>query len=191
MANKKHESPHILAYIMEIDKAIRNGEFPNASSMNKKMGWTISRSTFLRYMDILKGSWYLLGYSHSSNKIRTYAMPRIRNCEITERLFSLPKDFKRENHIDPEMGVWNSSSDTFTVEIEFESRLKTFVSERIWHKDQILRENADGSVNLSFATNQVDQTVAWVLSFAGGAKVLNPPEIRKQVAKAARKILKG
>lgn len=27
MANKKHESPHILAYIMEIDKAIRNGEF--------------------------------------------------------------------------------------------------------------------------------------------------------------------
>ena len=191
MANKKHESPHILAYIMEIDKAIRNGEFPNASSMNKKMGWTISRSTFLRYMDILKGSWYLLGYSHSSNKIRTYAMPRIRNCEITERLFSLPKDFKRENHIDPEMGVWNSSSDTFTVEIEFESRLKTFVSERIWHKDQILRENADGSVNLSFATNQVDQTVSWVLSFAGGAKVLNPPEIRKQVAKAARKILKG
>ena len=43
MANKKHESPHILAYIMEIDKAIRNGEFPNASSMNKKMGWTIKR----------------------------------------------------------------------------------------------------------------------------------------------------
>ena len=138
-----------------------------------------------------KGSWYLLGYSHSSNKIRTYAMPRIRNCKITEKSFSLPKDFKLENHIDPEMGVWTSSAQTFTVEIEFERQLKTFVSERIWHKDQILRENADGSVNLSFATNQVDQTVAWVLSFAGGAKVLNPPEIRKQVAKAARKILKG
>ena len=223
MANKKHESPHILAYIMEIDKAIRNGEFPNASSMNKKMGWTISRSTFLRYMDILrtltrrrwnltlrgtdtftptrlilclrpcwlKVSWYLLGYSHSSNKIRTYAMPRIRKCEITERLFSLPKDFKLENHIAPEIGVWTSSSDTFTVEIEFESRLKTFVSKRIWHKDQILRENADGSVYLSFKTNQLGHTVSWVLSFAGEAKILNPPELKKEVAKAARRILNG
>ena len=328
MANKKHESPHILAYIMEIDKAIRNGEFPNASSMNKKMGWAISRSTFLRYMDILretykapvefdfkrngyfytdttyfmphvmlvegelltlstilplmdqykntplegafrglmkkltemlpdsisvdsslinnevhfisdpitriadgvfenvlrgtklhrtltleyktvaasdydrrdfdpyhiicqKGSWYLLGYSHSSEAIRLYAMPRIRKCEITERHFSIPKDFKLESHIHPEMGVWNNSGSEFTVEILFENRLKTFVSERIWHKNQILRENADGSVFLSFATNQIDQTVAWVLSFAGGAKVLNPPEIQEQVAKAARKILAG
>ena len=46
MSKTKHESPHILAYIMEIDRAIRNGEYPNAAKMNKKMGWTISRSTF-------------------------------------------------------------------------------------------------------------------------------------------------
>ncbi|MBO5608519.1 MAG: WYL domain-containing protein [Treponema sp.] len=328
MAKNKHESPHILSYIMEIDKAIRNGEFPNASSMNKKMGWTISRSTFLRYMDILrdtykapvefdfkrngyfytdktyfmphvmltegelltlstilplldqykntplegayrglmqkmiemlpdsisvdsslinnevhfisnpitrleegvfenvlratklhrtltfeyktataidyekrefdpyhvicqKESWYLLGFSHSSEAIRIYAMPRIRKCRITEKQFSIPKDFKIENHIDPEMGVWNSSAGTFTVEIEFESRIKTFVSERHWHTGQVLRENANGSVYLSFKTNQLEQTAAWILSFAGMAKVLNPPELKKEVAKAARKILKG
>lgn len=35
-----------------------------------------------------KGSWYLLGFSHSSQAIRLYAMPRIRKCEITEK--SLP-----------------------------------------------------------------------------------------------------
>lgn len=93
-------------------------------------------------------------------------MPRIRKCEITERQFSLPKDYKLEDHIDPELGVWTSSAQTFTVEIEFERQLKTFVSERIWHKDQILRENADGSVYLSVKTNQLGHTVSWVLSFA-------------------------
>jgi len=326
MAKNKHESPHILAYIMEIDKAIRNDEYPNANSMNRKMGWTISRSTFLRYMDILrdtyhapvefdfkkngycytdkayfmsqvmlaegelltlstilplldqykntplegafrslmekltemlpdsisvdsslinnevhfisdpitclengvfenilratklhrtlrleyktatssdyqtrefdpyhilcqKGSWYILGFSHSSEAIRLYAMPRIRKCEITEKSFSVPRDFKIENHIDPEMGVWNNSGGMFNVEIEFESSLKTFVTERIWHKEQVLRENADGSVYLSFETNQLSQTVAWILSFAEGAKVLNPPELKEEVAKAAQKIL--
>lgn len=37
----------------------------------------------------------------------------------------------------------------------------------------------------------LDHTVSWVLSFAGEAKILNPPELKKEVAKAARRILKG
>lgn len=136
-----------------------------------------------------KGSWYLLGFSHLSEALRLYAMPRIRKCEITEKSFSVPRDFKIENHLAPEMGVWNNSGESFTVEIEFEAKLKTFVTERIWHKNQLLRENADGSIYLSFKTNQINQTVAWILSFAGGAKVLNPPELKEEVAKAAQKIL--
>ena len=326
MTKRKHESPHILAYIMEIDRAIRNGEYPNATKMNKKMGWTISRSTFIRYMDILrdtynapvefdfkkngyfytdsayfiqqvmlnegelltlsailpmldqykntsleptfralmqklvqvlpdsvsvdsslinnevhficapvtpladgvfetvlratklhrtlrleyktalatdyetrefdpyhlicqKGSWYLLGVSHHSHAVRIYALPRIRSCQITENRFTIPADFSIEKHIDPEMGVWNNSGEKFRVEIEFAPHLKTFISERIFHKDQIMREKADGSVFLTFETNQVGQTASWVLGFAGGAKVLNPPELREQVRRAAKWIL--
>lgn len=326
MNQSRHESPHILAYIMEIDKAIRNGEYPNAAKMNKKMGWTISRSTFLRYMDILrttynapvefdftkngyrytdstffiqqvmlkegelltlsmilplldqykntpleasfknlmrklmdmlpdsvlvdssfinnevhfitdpitkleegvfetvlkatklhrtlqleyktsqnttysvrefnpyhiicqKGSWYLLGFSYNSNAVRLYAMPRIRMCRITEKKFFIPHHFKIEKHIDPEMGVWNNSGNSFKVEIEFAASLKTYVTEREWHKDQMMKENSDGTVSLSFETNQIDQTAAWILSFAGGAKILNPPELRQQVREAAKKIL--
>ena len=303
MSKTKRESPHILAYIMEIDKAIRNGEYPNAAKMNKKMGWTISRSTFLRYMDILrdtynapvefdfkkngyyytdsayfikqvmlnegelltlsailpmldqykntplegafralmkklvqalpdsvlvdsslinnevhfisdpvtpladgvfetalratklrrtlhlqyktalasdyssrefdpyhlicqKGSWYLLGFSHHSKAVRIYALPRIRSCQITEKRFTIPADFTIEKHIDPEMGVWNNTGEDFTVEIEFAPGLKTFVRERVFHKDQTMRETSDGSVLLSFKTNQLGQTASWVLGFA-------------------------
>ena len=322
----KHESPHILSYVIEIDKAIRNGEFPNANKMNKKKGWTISRSTFLRYMDILrdsynapaefdykkngyyytdntyflqqvmlkegellslstilplmeqykntpleasfrnlmqklvemlpdtisvdsafinnevhfisapvtkiqdgvfeavlratklhrtlqieyktatalefnlrefdpdhiicqKGSWYVLGFSYHSNAVRLYAMSRIRTCTLTEKTFQIPADFKLEEHIDPEMGVWSNSGEHFTVEIEFAKWLKTYVMERVWHKTQTIRENDDGTVYLSFETNQIDQTVNWILSFAGGAKVLSPQVLKDSVKAAAQKIL--
>ena len=37
----------------------------------------------------------------------------------------------------------------------------------------------------------LDHTVSWVLSFAGEAKILNPPELKREVAKGARRILKG
>lgn len=328
MEQSKRNSPHILAYVMEIDKAVRNGEYPNANKMNKKMGWEISRATFGRYIDILKdtfdaplefdfrkngyyytdstfflpqmmlnegelltlstilplldqykntplessfrklmqkliqmlpdsitvdsalinnevhfisdpvthiekgvfesvlkatklhrtldmkyktaqssdyetrefdpyhiicqkGSWYVLGFSHHSEAIRLYAMPRIQKCEISEKRFTIPQDFSIEKYIDTELGIWNNNIDTFNVEVEFSNSLKTFVSERTWHKGQIIRENPDGTIYLSFETNQLAQTAAWILSFAGRAKVLNPPELKEQVRQAAQKILEN
>ena len=138
-----------------------------------------------------KGSWYVLGYSHHAQAIRLYAMPRIRKCKTTNEKFSIPKDFKLEQHIDVQMGAWGYNSEKFKVEIEFVKGLKTFVMERTWHKGQTVKENKDGSVYLSFETNQLSQVASWVMSFTGGAKVLNPPELKKRVADAAREILKN
>ncbi len=328
MPQEKRNAPHILAYIMEIDKDIRNGEYPNTNTMNQKHGWNISRSTFGRYIDILrdtynapvefdfkkngyyytdptyfmrqvmlkegdlltlsiilplleqykntplessfkslmqkitqmlpdsitidsalindevhfisnpttklqkgvfetalkairarktltleykrsyeneyttsefepyrlicqKGSWYLLGLSRRSNQIRIYAMPRIKSCKMTQKKFTIPSDFKLERHIDPQIGVWNDNRKKIKVEVEFEKEFKTFVTEREWHAGQKMRQNKDGTVYLSFSTNQITQTANWILSFAGGAKVLNPPELREQVKAAAKKILQG
>ena len=53
-----------------------------------------------------------------------------------------------------------------------------------------MKENDDGTVYLSFETNQLSQVAAWVMSFTGGARVLNPPQLKNQVADAAREILK-
>ncbi len=326
MPKEKRNAPHILAYIMEIDKAIRNGEYPNTNKMNQKLGWSISRSTFGRYIDILrdtynapaeydfkkngyyytdptyfmkqvmlkegdllsfsiilplleqykntplegsfrglmqkitqmlpesitidsalindevnfisepvakiqkgvfetvlkaaklrktlsleykranedqwqesafdpyrlicqKGSWYLLGFSHRSEQIRIYAMPRIRSCKVTQKRFTIPQDFRLERHIDPQMGLWNNKGKSIKVELEFSKELKNYVTEREWHSGQKMRQNKDGTVYLSFSTNQITQTATWILSFAGACKVLNPPELKEQVVQAAKKIL--
>ena len=317
---------HIFSYIFQIDKDIRNGDYPNANKLNKEHGWNLSRSTLGRYINVLrddygapvefdfqkngyyytdktffiqqvmlkegelltlstilplleqykntpleksyrdlmekliqmlpdsitvdsalinnevhfisdpitsleagvfegvlkatkmhrtlrmeyksaqkdayeermfdpyhlicqKGSWYLLGYSHSSNAVRLYAMPRIKNCKVTKEKFSVPKDFKLENRIDVQMGAWGNSGKTYKVEIQFEKGLKTYVMERTWHKGQTLRQNKDGSVYLSFETNQLMQTASWIMSFSGGAKALNPPELKEMVIQAAKRIL--
>ena len=322
----KRNATHILSYIFQIDKDIRNGDYPNANKLNKEHGWNLSRSTFGRYINILrddygapveydfqkngyyytdntffiqqvmlkegelltlstilplleqykntpleksyrdlmekliqmlpetitvdsalinnevhfisdpittlekgvfenvlkatkmhktllleyktaqntdyeerrfdpyhmicqKGSWYVLGYSYHAQAVRLYAMPRIRKCEITKEKFSIPKDFKLDEHIDVQMGAWGNSGEKFKVEIVFVKGLKTYVMERTWHKGQTLRENKDGTVYLSFETNQLGQTASWILSFAGGAKILNPPKLRNYVQDAARQIL--
>lgn len=77
-------------------------------------------------------------------------MPRIRNSIMTEKQFTIPKDFKLEQHIDIQMGAWRNSGQQYKVEIEFVKGLKTFVLERNWHKGQVIRENKDGTIYLSF-----------------------------------------
>ena len=39
--------------------------------------------------------------------------------------------------------------------------------------------------------DELEMFSKWVMSFTGGAKVLNPPELKKRVADAAREILKN
>ncbi len=73
----------------------------------------------------------------------------------------------------------------------WETFLKTYVMERTWHKGQTVHENKDDSVYLSFETNQLNQVVAWVMSFTDGAKVLNPPELKQRGADTPKEILKN
>ena len=113
----------------------------------------------------------------------------MRNCVITKDKFSIPKDFKLEDHIDVQVGVWGNSGEQYKVEIEFVKDLKTYVMERTWHKGQTIRENPDGTVYLSFETNQLGQTASWIMSFTGGAKALNPPKLKEQIKDAAQRIL--
>ena len=59
MAQKKQKefksnTYHTLNYLMKIDQAIRNGEYPNANKLNKKFGTDFSRSTFGRYIRTLQ-----------------------------------------------------------------------------------------------------------------------------------------
>ncbi len=136
-----------------------------------------------------KGSWYIIGHSFHADDIRVYALPRIKNARILEKKFIIPKDFRLEKYIDPEVGIWKSTSEPLKVELLFDRAFRSYILEREWHKTQKIQENDDGTVYLSFETNQISQTVNWIMQFCGQVQIINPPEIKEAVYAAARKIL--
>ena len=72
------------------------------------------------------------------------------------------------------------------VELEFSSEVGTFALDRIWHKDQVVKEKADGSVYVSFKTTQLREVVRFVLGQGHTVKVLGPEELRAAVVDEAR-----
>lgn len=136
-----------------------------------------------------KGNWYVCGYCHEKKDIRIYALSRIKDLELTSEYFKPDPSFKIEKYIDPDFGIWTSSEEPKKIELLFDKSINTYILERSWHQTQQIEQKEDGSVYLSFSTNQIQETLHWVLSFGGSVKVLNPPELADLVQKEAKKIL--
>lgn len=135
-----------------------------------------------------KGNWYIIGHCHKHNDIRVYALSRMKDIEITKDKFQIEKDFNVKKYIDPEFGIWLNSEQPKKIELLFNSNLNTYILERVWHVNQECKQNPDGSVYLSFMSNQLQETLHWVLSFGSSVKVLNPPELQNKLKEEIKKL---
>ena len=143
-----------------------------------------------------RGNWYIIckeinppkenTTAHPSGNIRNFALSRIKNPVLGKESFTVPKDFDVTNYFDSETGVWLSDTKPIKVELEFSPEVATFATDRIWHKNQTVRENKDGSVYLSFETTQLREVVRFVLGQGHTVKVMGPEEVKKAVREELR-----
>ena len=58
-------------------------------------------------------------------------------------------------------------------------------------KNQKCRQEKDGSVYLSFESNQMQETLFWILHFGLSVKILNPPELKQMYKEKLEKMSKN
>ena len=75
------------------------------------------------------------------------------------------------------------------VVIRFEPRWSTWISERSWHPSQSLRPLPGGALELRMEVGGTEELCSWILSFGGGAEVLEPASLRGDVERELRAAL--
>lgn len=135
-----------------------------------------------------QGDWYMLAWCHKHEEIRLFSLARIGQCQVTEASFEVPEDFSPEKHIDPSFGIWSGEKNQMNVELMFAPVLHNYVMERNFHPSEQKKEMKDGSVLITFQTNQLTQLVNWVMTFGKSVKVLNPPELVQEVKKTIKEL---
>ena len=123
---------------------------------------------------------YLVGYSHRAGEIRTFAVERIRNVEVTEDMFELPQSFSLAERFEQGFGLIEEPP--MEVNIWIAPNWAFFVKERSWHPTQALQTQKDGSVILTMRCGGLDELTSWVLSFGPGARVLGPQALIDNVS---------
>jgi predicted DNA-binding transcriptional regulator YafY len=105
-------------------------------------------------------------------------MSDIRTSE-TEH-FELPATFDVSQYVHGELGVAPPSRTRFIV--EFEARAADDVKTKRFHPQQRIGTAPDGRVRVSLPLVDTRAAIAFVLSWGDAAKIVDPPELEREVA---------
>ena len=145
------------------------------------------------HLGCVNNQWYLFGFDLARKELRTFALPRIREAQMTNTKFKRPADFTIAKHLGGAFGVF-TGTERLLVRIRFDAFAARLVSERQWHPSQkirILGKRGSDGIELTMELASIEEVKRWVLSWGGHARVIEPKELADRVKKSARAILEG
>jgi predicted DNA-binding transcriptional regulator YafY len=130
------------------------------------------------------GWWYLVGFCHTRQIVRTFRVDRISALEILEQSFNVTQDFDIQAYLAQE----DTSHPALTVLMHFSPQMASVARDNTlaWEK---LEELPDGGVIVTFKASDVIWATSWALSYGPGVIVLEPEEVRRSVCAWAQAIL--
>jgi predicted DNA-binding transcriptional regulator YafY len=135
-----------------------------------------------------KGNWYVIGHCHDKGEPRMFAFSRMKNAALTKNRFVIPEGFNAHDYFDKEMGVWADARVPQAIELLFDREIAAFAVDREWHSGQTVEEREDGSVYVSFETNQMPEVLHFVLGQGHTVKALGPAELVERVKSETERV---
>lgn len=148
--------------------------------------YTVSRDVHSRrevdpyHLHWKDGAWYLIGYCHTREEIRIFALDRMENLDRTEGRYQRPGDFDVNEYLGHSWSMERGEQERL-VRIAFDRVQARWIRERIWMEGQEIEEQADGGLVLAFRASGLGAVKRWVLGFGRHAAVLEPEELRRAV----------
>jgi len=137
----------------------------------------------------INGEWFLFAFDHLRKDLRTFVPTRIKAIRPTGHTFERRQAFSLDKRLRGSFGVQSGQGD-FDVVIRFNERVAEYIREKRWHDSQQLRELKRGGIEMRLQLSSLAEIGRWVLSWAGDAVVVRPPELAQWVRQAARKVLR-
>ena len=126
------------------------------------------------------GLWYLVGFCHMREEMRTFRVDRIQKVTPLGDRFAMPRDFDVREYLLRTMRF----EPIYRVMVHLEASVAPQVREHQGHWMEIA-DHKDGSITARFGVATLDWTTGWVLSHGSAARVLEPPELIACVCQAA------
>lgn len=202
LSTKKEGVPqHIILKADELSSSVKNHlDMLHQAIVNYKTieltykGIYSSRES-VRYLDpyylfFHDDIWYLRGYCHLKNDVRTFALDRIISVRTLNKNF-IPKDISPEDDLSGAFGPVVSGKPVEVV-LRFDAEIKPFVIRKKWHQSQKVKELKNGSIEVRFRVNGIEGIKTWIYRWLPHVEVVAPKKlkeiIRAELRTATKKI---
>ncbi len=122
------------------------------------------------------GWWYLVGYCHLRQALRTFRVDRIQGLQLLSQPFQMPEEFDVRGYLD---AVFEDQP-MVRAHLHFVPEAAHIAISNLSGCES-LQENPDGSVDMILTAPDLYWLASLVLSFATWVTVLDPPELRSLV----------
>jgi len=118
--------------------------------------------------------WHLIAYCNLRSDYRDFRITRIKNLELSVEHFQEHDNYSIYAYYE----YLSKSTDLEQVKVCFEKSVaKTMGSEKYYH-GMIAEKETDNGVEMILASNSLEYTGKWLLSFIGKVEIISPPELK-------------
>jgi proteasome accessory factor C len=143
----------------------------------------ISPQTLLRYRD----NWYVDGWCHESNKLRTFALNRISRAEIKPgKAKQIPRQ-ELDEFFGASYGIFTGPA-VQTAEILFTGFAAKEIPQEEWHPKQQGEIRPDGNYVLRIPYSDSTELLMDILRWGENAQVLGPEPLRLEIERKIKKM---
>jgi predicted DNA-binding transcriptional regulator YafY len=132
-----------------------------------------------------RDNWYVDGYCHKSEGLRTFAVDAIRTAELRDgRAKEIPAA-ELDAHLGSGYGIF-AGREVQWAKLRFTAEAARWVAAQSWHPDQKSRFEEDGSYVLEIPYANDRELLMEILKYGADVEVLAPASLRGRVSEALR-----
>lgn len=123
------------------------------------------------------GWWYVIGFCHMHQGVRTFRVDRISEITLSDRIFTQPPDFNLHTYLKTEL----QTQPQVIARLRFGPEAANVIA---WNHSywQTVETKWDGSIEVTFPSPTLEWAASTALAYGPAAEVLEPAELRVMVA---------
>ncbi len=125
-------------------------------------------------------AWYVVGFHHVRHEVRTLKLSRFTCCRSMHQPYAIPDNFSLDRHFGQAWRMMPSGT-THRILLHFAPTVAETVADTHWHDSQTVEWLADGSIQMGFEIDGLEEIVWWILSYGPHCRVIEPAALAQRV----------
>lgn len=132
---------------------------------------------------------YLIAWCDQSNDLRTFSLPYISDVKLLSDSYEKKSDFDLKKHTEKSFGIYQE--EPYKIVWKFAARAAEDVREYFFHPTQILEEQPDGSIIVSFTAGGWKEICWHIMTWEGDIQILEPQHLKDKYQELLQQLMKA